>query len=109
MSLEDEIKKAARENDRVREWVSGIIRSPGFDLAADALEAAMIDLRLTGKCSRDEFVVAALFAAVGADMSDDVTPTRLARLLKVFLTIGELTATTRRSIAEEELAGGVKA
>lgn len=108
--LEEMLREQQAEARKLREWVATIVSRDNFDTAADALDAVIVSLRERG-CDRDSFVVAALLAVVGIDLSDDISPDRFVALLRKFAVCGEYVIAKRRLEAEREvsLRGGAKA
>lgn len=109
--IHEDIQKAIADREAVMAHIRKVLSSPGYSRSSDAIEAAMNRLRAEGGIDREEFVIALLFVAVSLDTSDDLSPARFGRFMRVMTSTWETVVTARAEAERSEFikAGGARA
>jgi hypothetical protein len=90
-----DIQKALEDRTKVMEHLRAVMSSDGFRRTEEGIHALMTRLRTEGGVQREEFVIAGLVAIVSLDTSDDLSPARFGRFMRVLASVWEVVVTAR--------------
>ena len=109
--MSTDIQQILEDRTKVMNHLRAVLSSTGYHRTEEGVHDLMTRLRAEGGVHREEFVIALLMAAISLDTSDDLSPARFGRFMRIIASVWETVVSARiddeRALFEK--GGGAKA